>query len=404
MLKYRHSRVLLLTTCISSAFIASCGSGGSSEIIDGDSASEVLINDEGDVIQTLAIDATAGGFGNSADDPANKWTYFNFDTARVVDLTDAQADESTDWHVAFKRVGVRINGGSSGPGFVSGALVDAQSRFFDENGEPDVSVFTAASAESEIGALEQTVNVDELVFETDADVTSISGDGTSEESSWWLYDSTTRTIAANTDVWNIVRGASGNSFAKLLVTDIQHFDRQISVEMFIQDENNSEFSSNATIWTAALGANGGSLCYDFEQTVQVDCTAQAKTWDLQLEVADGGRSWNMWSNGGDVRGAGDSGAAFGPLSTQVQADFVNADQAPTWFSNDTGGVFQSDSWYAYNIQSENKIWPNYRVYGIDAIDAKYKLQILSYYSATGVSGHLTIRFAKIEESTEPKEF
>jgi hypothetical protein len=133
-----------------------------------------------------------------------------------------------------------------------------------------------------------------------------------------------------------------------------------------------------------------------EETLEVDCVAQASTWDLQVEVSPEGRSWEMWTNSGEVRGQGAQGSSFGPLTSNAQAGFNNAASVPTWFEDQSGGVFQSDSWYAYNLQENNRIWPNYRVYGIDTTIAKYKLQILGYYDETGLSGNISLRFDSID--------
>lgn len=166
--------------------------------------------------------------------------------------------------------------------------------------------------------------------------------------------------------------------------------------MFIQGNGANAFSESAVVWTAAIGASGGALCYDFDDMVEIDCNAQSAAWDLQAEVSGDGRSWNLWTNGGDVRGDGQQGASFGPLTTQSQAGFTSADAVPTWFEDETGGAFESNSWYAYNLQENNRIWPNYRVYGINTSTGLYKVQILSYYNEAGASGYVSMRFDVVD--------
>jgi hypothetical protein len=397
-----YTQHLLATLCVSTMFIGACSSSNDPTVVPdaqipgSDNPDDGGGNDSTGGIRTLEIDARAGGFGASADDPTNKWTYVNFDSGQIVELTDAQADESTGWHMAFKRVGVRVNGGASGPGNVSAALIDAQSRFYNEDGEPDVAEFSAATDINQYAALEQTVNTNELSFAVDSDKAAIDGNGLDEQTSWWLYNRSDNTVNANANVWTVVRGAGGETFAKVHVTNIDQAERQVSIEMFIQSTGSDAFSSNPVVWTAAIGGAGGALCYDFEETLEVDCVAQASTWDLQVEVSPEGRSWEMWTNSGEVRGQGAQGSSFGPLTSNAQAGFNNAASVPTWFEDQTGGVFQSDSWYAYNLQENNRIWPNYRVYGIDTTIAKYKLQILGYYDETGLSGNISLRFDSID--------
>ncbi|ASJ76887.1 HmuY family protein [Granulosicoccus antarcticus] len=347
-------------------------------------------------IRTIDIDATAGGYGTDPDDPANKWTYFNLDTAQVMELSDEEAEHSTQWHMAFKRVGVKVNGGASGPGTSEAAVIDAQLGFYDDQGEPDVTVFTAASAESEISALERAVDSSTLAFSSDSHTAALGSDGLDQSANWWLYDPSVHSVNANTEAWYIVRSSSGESYAKLHVTDIVMAEKQISVEMFVQAQGESTFSAAPVVWTAVIGSDDGSVCYDFDQLMQVACEDSADTWDIQFEVTGGGRSWNAWVNGGDIRGAGIEGAVFGPLTTVAQEEFDTASAVPTWFTDESGGVFEESSWYAYSLEGNNRIWPNYRVYGVDTGETKYKLQILSYYDAAGTSGALTFRYAPMD--------
>ncbi len=69
------------------------------------------------------IDATAGGTSAAADNP---YVYLDLMTGTKLDLTDTAALSSTAWHVAFKRAGIKLNGGDSGPGQVAAAAVAAQ--------------------------------------------------------------------------------------------------------------------------------------------------------------------------------------------------------------------------------------------------------------------------------------
>lgn len=75
---------------------------------------EVNSSSTSPVIYEEDLDATAGGLGASFDDPANKWTYFSFDDG-VVELSDAEALDSSAWDLGFKRFYVKSNSGPSGP-------------------------------------------------------------------------------------------------------------------------------------------------------------------------------------------------------------------------------------------------------------------------------------------------
>lgn len=73
-------------------------------------------------VWTSTIDATSGGFGNSASVP---WLYLRFTPTGLekLDLDDLEALESSSWHIAAKRFGIRLNSGSSGPSSVSATSV-----------------------------------------------------------------------------------------------------------------------------------------------------------------------------------------------------------------------------------------------------------------------------------------
>lgn len=94
---------------------------------------------EGSVASTMdgagwvsTVDATAGGIMNA---PTNPWIYLRFgpEGLEQVDVDDLQALESTEWHIAAKRFGIRLNGGVSGPASVSAAALEGMA--YDDVGE-----------------------------------------------------------------------------------------------------------------------------------------------------------------------------------------------------------------------------------------------------------------------------
>lgn len=68
------------------------------------------------------IDASAGGLPNA---PTNPWEYLRFTENGLerVAVDDLDALGSTQWHIAAKRFGIRINSGHSGPSTVGAAVV-----------------------------------------------------------------------------------------------------------------------------------------------------------------------------------------------------------------------------------------------------------------------------------------
>jgi hypothetical protein len=61
-----------------------------------------------------------------------------------------------------------------------------------------------------------------------------------------------------------------------------------------------------------------------------------------------------------------------------------------------GGVFDEHRWYRYNLTgTDHQIWPTYDVYLIRRGTEVYKVQLVSYYDATGDSRHITFRYAPL---------
>ena len=341
-------------------------------------------------LMTISLDATAGGLGAAADDAANKFTYFDLESGAVVELSDTEALDDTDWDIAFKRTAAMLNGGESGPALVTGGLADAQDEYY-VDGEPDLSVFAAATADTELASLEAVTSTDGITMASDSIAPAIVSDGSTD--SWWLYDSTTHAVSANTEVWNIVRGADGSSYAQVNVTAMDFAAYNTTVELYIQGADDTAFATAPVTWDATVAALGEAVCYDFDTTAEVDCTTYASSWDLQIHVDESGRSIEMWTNGG-VKGEGTSGAAFGPLAAADMASYASADTVPSFFSDTASTVLTADdsTWYAYNLEGSHKLWPNYRVYVVDTGTAAYKLQMLSYYDDAGTSGVLSFRY------------
>ncbi|MGC6508836.1 MAG: HmuY family protein [Myxococcota bacterium] len=81
-------------------------------------------NDGGDFL--TYVDATAGGYQNSASNP---WVYVKFthQGAEKVEISDEDALQSANWDMSLKRFLIRLNGGSSGPSCVGSAVFFEQS-------------------------------------------------------------------------------------------------------------------------------------------------------------------------------------------------------------------------------------------------------------------------------------
>lgn len=373
-----------LSLLASATLLAACS--------DSDSGSTAPVEPSGET-QSITLDASAGGFGADPTSPANKAAYFNLVRGEVVELSDAQAQVSTDWHVAFKRTNTFFNGGVAGPGNVTSATLATQDDFYNGDEAVDERFFNA-TPESELEVFTGAV-VGEQSFAADTPKPTITSDG--GDASWWSYNSTTHTLAAAPDNWSVIRGADGQSYAKMHVTAIDTAARSVTVELFVQGAGSSAFSATPTTWTADLDdAAGGAACFDIDTAAEMDCDSQADLWDLRTEISASGRAWTLWTNGG-AYGDGRSGAAMSGLDAATVAGYASAAEVPGFFADAMSNAVKDNAWYAYNLSGNHKLWPNYRVYAVDTGDGIYKIQLTSYYDpAAGTSGHITLRYAEAE--------
>jgi len=140
------------------------------------------------------------------------------------------------------------------------------------------------------------------------------------------------------------------------------------------------------------------VCYDVELKSAVDCDSNADTWDVRFDKA----GFNIWLNGG-IYGEGDAGA-FGPNTLAEMKKYEGGAKVPGYFKDQVSGVFLDSSWYAYSLNGQHKLWPNYRVYSIETNSKHYKVRLLSYYApldstepAAGTSGVITFEYEEITD-------
>ena len=156
--------------------------------------SEVVALEEGEI----SLDASA---------PTN-FVYLSLDAGAQV--TPADPGSSTDWHMAFRRFSIRLNGGVAGPGSVSG---------YNVANNVDASAEQIAALTPQDGAA-----AFQAVTETDIPVAaSFVEDGLAPDpgASWFRFDGRTQTLVANPGVAWKVREISERGYAIFRVTELQ---------------------------------------------------------------------------------------------------------------------------------------------------------------------------------------
>ena len=347
---------LLALTVIFSVFVSACNDNDASDSGDGD---------HGELIEIDASDY-------------DDYVYYNLETLEKVEVSDPQSSEA--WHAGFRRASIIFNGGDSGPGATQAAIAAIQSDFY--SGEDAVlSAFINADVNTELSVFEGVTSDEGLSYVSDENSGAISSD-------WYIYSGPpTHTVSANGDNWWIVRSSSGNSYAQFRVTDLTQNGftiDDIDIELYIQGSGDSVFSGTPV--TANLDLTSGAICYDLDTEDEADCSGV--DWDLQFDPG-----LEIYLNSGVVGGG--AGAAFGTLSDGDLTSFTSGATVPHWVVDEAVGIFSESPWYAYNLEGNHKLWPNYRVYAVDTGTVKLKAQIVTYYNTDGDSGFLTLRVEQL---------
>lgn len=308
---------------------------------------------------SLTVDASAG------------WAFVAFDGA-VAAATPVGAPASSEaWDMGFFATSVMLNGGAAGPAGVVGHCVCQNAGATEEQ----LVVLTAESEAADFEAVTAAdVPSDEDAWQHDALAAAIDG--------WYSYDFATHTVSAAPDrVW-AVRTASGDAYAKLRVTEVadatQDHAGTVTFEYALQPSPGAPFEATRAV---SVDLSAGPVRFDLETGTRVSTEAG---WDLWLE------GWDIRVNGG-VSGSGDAGAVA--LDDPFEA-VTDASDAPAGvYAGDAfGGVFEAEPWYAYNLQGEHQIWPNYNVYLVKRGDVVYKVQLVGYYGAGGDARQITFRY------------
>jgi hypothetical protein len=161
----------------------------------------------GQTRELVDIDATAG-YPEVSDDKAS--TCVVLASAETVALTPAEASDSTQWDLCFRRDSVSVNGGAGGPGTVSAVDLEGKGILGESEGETRMR-----TAESELDAFDAVdfgqLSSPELNYRGDR-VVSVFDDN-------WFEGSGSK--ATPTPVSWLVRGADGEREYLLVFRSIE---------------------------------------------------------------------------------------------------------------------------------------------------------------------------------------
>ncbi len=292
-------------------------------------------------------------------------------------LTPSDPAGSTDWHMAFRRISIRLNGGVAGPGSVVGVNLGNNAELSAEQ----VVALTEADGEAAFLAV------------SDADIpdaASFAEDGLAPDpgASWFRFDFLSGTLVANPGAAWKVRESSGRGYAVFRIAALE-MEGQRPVGATVEFRRHDPNGTLADAETLAVDLRRGPAFLSFANgpaATPAGCGwDMGVTPDLTIEIN------------------ADCGAGTFPLDvTDDFAALARADDAPDYggFLSVVGGAFPSTvddarGVFWYNIREGSRMWPTYNVFLVRVDQQVYKVQVTGYYSATGDSGHPTLRYQRL---------
>ena len=297
---------------------------------------------------------------------ADTLVYFSFESRALVARTAA-------WDVALRRYEVRVNGGVTGTGGVTGYSVGNN-----KTATPaQVLTFTNQNTQAAFDSIRDAqipadsfFKADRLILNANAFLTVGGGAPTANAAAYWK-----------------VRRANG-TFALVRVTAIAFTGRALSSITF--ESRTQTGGTLGAVQTFTVSTGGAPLSIDLGTGSAV--TANGCNWDLLLSPTIYQIGVNAACNAGTYPGL----AAPGFAGTASASD---APEYATYLSVLTGPIPNSiediSGPFRYNLNGDQRLSPSFNTYLIRNGSRTYKMQVVGYYGTSGTGGFPTLRYARI---------
>lgn len=292
--------------------------------------------------------------------------YVSFDAKALVPKTAA-------WDIALRRYEVRVNGGVTGSGGVTGygfgnnrnATRDQVLAFTNQN---TLAAFDSIR-DAQIPA-DSFFKADRLIPNPTGFLNVLGGAPTANTAAWWK-----------------VRTATGG-FALVRVTSIAFTGRALSSVTFESRVQSGATLAAATPFTVAVGTSPVSVTLASGTAV----TAAGCNWDVLISPAVYEISVNTACNVGTYPGTATPGFAGTTSASDAPeyAAYLSTLTGPIPNNiEDIGGPFR------YDLNADQRLSPTFNTYLIRNGTKVYKLQVIGYYGTSGSGGFPTLRYARI---------
>jgi hypothetical protein len=322
---------------------------------------------------------------NTGTTSAPVYVYYDLDTARQLTLTEAEAATNTHWDIAFRRTKVFLNAKAATPvkAFATGNNAD----FFNANKEPIKEKFIAATAQAELAdftAVTATAIPAATSFISDKEEHVIGG-------KFYRYNMTTHAVSAATDKSFIV--FSDGNYTKIRAKALTSAGRTMStitVGIALQDvaRGDTQFLAEVERTFDAIACTG-NLYIDLDTQTTVN---QNDAWDIYFPCVTVGTNTGASF---ELNIAADASAI--PDATPAYTGIDKTTHNFLGFQPNLSKVlfFDTFPWYQYNLEGTHLLYSQYQVYLVKTASTTYKLQLTSYYNATGASGHYSFRYQSL---------
>lgn len=293
--------------------------------------------------------------------------YFSFATNSLVART-------APWDVALRRYEVRLNGGVSGTGNVTGVSLGNNKAAT----APQVLAFTDQNTLAAFDSIRAAQIPADSFFKADRLILNATGFLN-------LNGVPTANAAA---YWKVRTGTGG--FALMRVTAITLSSRYAltSVSFEVRSQSGSTLGAPQA-FTITTGTTPVSVDLASGSAV----TPTGCNWDVLVTPAAYELSVNTSCNAGTY-----PGAAVPSFANATSAS--DAPQYAPYLAGLTGPIPNSiedtEAPFRYNLNGDNRLAPSFNTYLIRNGSNVYKLQLIGYYGASGAGGFPTLRYARIQ--------
>lgn len=306
---------------------------------------------------------TAGPLNASSTDTL---VYFSFVTGTLVPKT-------SPWDIALRRYELRVNGGVTGTGGVTGYGVNNNRAATPAQVLAYTNLNTLAAFDSLRDAqipADSFFKADRLIPNANAFLNVGGGAPTANSAAFWK-----------------VRRADG-SFALVRVTAIAFLGRALSSISFETRLQAGSTLTPPTAFTIAVGSTPLSINLGSGTAV----TPSGCNWDILLSPQVYEIGVNTACNVGTYPGSATPGFAGTTSASDApeSAPYLSVLTGPIPNSiEDLGGPFR------YDLNGDQRLSPSFNTFLIRNGARTYKMQVIGYYGTSGAGGFPTIRYARI---------